>query len=67
MTYENTYPKNHMTREMVKEARARAKKAGRPYPNLIDNAAVIEAAKKEKSRKRSRTESFYPKGKNNDD
>jgi hypothetical protein len=26
-------------------ARARAKKAGRPYPNLIDNAAVAKGKK----------------------
>ena len=28
------------------EAKARAKKAGRPYPNLVDNAAVARKKKK---------------------
>jgi len=27
-------------------AKARAKKAGRPYPNLVDNAAVAKKRKK---------------------
>jgi hypothetical protein len=27
------------------QAKARAKKAGRPYPNLVDNAAVKRKAK----------------------
>ncbi len=27
-------------------AKARAKKAGRPYPNLVDNAAVAKKKKK---------------------
>ena len=27
------------------KAKARAKAAGRPYPNLVDNAAVAKAAK----------------------
>ena len=35
-----------MTPEMVQEAKTRAAKAGRPYPNLIDNMAVIREAKK---------------------
>jgi len=34
-----------MTPEQVQEARTRAAKAGRPYPNLIDNMAVMKAAK----------------------
>ena len=29
-----------LTPEQKKQAKARAKAAGRPYPNLIDNAAV---------------------------
>jgi hypothetical protein len=29
-----------LTPEQKKRARARAKAAGRPYPNLVDNAAV---------------------------
>lgn len=28
------------------EAKARAKKAGRPYPNLVDNMAVSKKGKK---------------------
>ncbi len=28
------------------EAKARAKKAGRPYPNLVDNMAVAKKRKK---------------------
>ena len=29
-----------LTPEQKKKAKARAKAAGRPYPNLVDNAAV---------------------------
>lgn len=29
-----------LTSEQKSQAKARAKKAGRPYPNLVDNAAV---------------------------
>jgi hypothetical protein len=29
------------------EAKARARKAGRPYPNLVDNMAVAKKAKKQ--------------------
>ena len=35
-----------LTPEQKNEARARAKAAGRPYPNLIDNAAVAKKKKK---------------------
>jgi hypothetical protein len=35
-----------LTESQKAEAKARAKKAGRPYPNLVDNAAV--ARKKNK-------------------
>jgi len=31
-------------------AKARAKAAGRPYPNLVDNAAVAKKAKKTKKK-----------------
>lgn len=34
-----------MTPEMVELARARAAAAGRPYPNLVDNLAVLRAFK----------------------
>lgn len=30
----------------IEEAKARAKKAGRRYPNLVDNMAVAKKAKK---------------------
>lgn len=32
--------KSKMTEAQIEEARERAKKAGRPYPNLVDNMAV---------------------------
>jgi hypothetical protein len=37
-----------MTREQIGEARARAQRAGRPYPNLVDNMAVSRPSKKKK-------------------
>jgi len=30
----------HLDREGVKSAKARARAAGRPYPNLVDNVAA---------------------------
>lgn len=35
-----------LTAEQKEEAKARAKKAGRPYPNLVDNMAVAKKAKR---------------------
>lgn len=35
-----------MTEAQKDQARARAKRAGRPYPNLVDNMAVMKLAKK---------------------
>jgi hypothetical protein len=35
-----------LTDKQKAEAKARAKKAGRPYPNLIDNMAVARKKKK---------------------
>lgn len=35
-----------MTSEQKSEAKARAKAAGRPYPNLVDNMAVSTKKKK---------------------
>ena len=35
-----------LTPEKKTEAKARAKKAGRPYPNLVDNMAVSKKGKK---------------------
>lgn len=32
--------KKHLDRKQVQQAKARARAAGRPYPNLVDNAAV---------------------------
>ena len=33
------------------KAKARAKAAGRPYPNLVDNAAVAKKSKKKAGKK----------------
>jgi len=35
-----------MTKSQVTQAKTRAAKAGRPYPNLVDNLAVRKIAKK---------------------
>jgi hypothetical protein len=35
-----------LTPTQKKQAKARAKAAGRPYPNLVDNAAVKRTKKK---------------------
>ena len=35
-----------LTSEQKAQAKARAKKAGRPYPNLVDNMAVSKKGKK---------------------
>lgn len=35
-----------LTPSQKSEAKARAKKAGRPYPNLVDNMAVSKKDKK---------------------
>lgn len=37
-----------LTDDQKAEAKARAEKAGRPYPNLVDNMAVARKAAKEK-------------------
>jgi hypothetical protein len=34
-----------LTSAQKQAAKARAKKAGRPYPNLVDNAAVVRKKK----------------------
>lgn len=36
----------HLNREGVKMAKAKARAAGRPYPNLIDNVAAARAGKR---------------------
>jgi hypothetical protein len=35
-----------LTADQKAAAKARAKAAGRPYPNLVDNAAVLKQSKK---------------------
>lgn len=37
--------KKSLSREGVKMAKARARAAGRPYPNLVDNVAAARAGK----------------------
>jgi len=36
----------HLNKRQVQSAKAKARAAGRPYPNLVDNAAAARAAKK---------------------
>jgi hypothetical protein len=47
--WETKLPKDHHTKHLshkkVQSAKARARAAGRPYPNLIDNAAVARKTK----------------------
>ena len=33
----------HLSRKNIQSAKARARAAGRPYPNLVDNAAVARS------------------------
>jgi len=33
----------HLNRQEIKSAKARARAAGRPYPNLVDNVAAARA------------------------
>lgn len=35
----------HLSRKQVKVAKAKARAAGRPYPNLVDNVAAARAGK----------------------
>ncbi|MEP7066901.1 MAG: hypothetical protein ABI889_12770 [Gemmatimonadota bacterium] len=35
-------PTKHLTAAEKGKARARAKKAGRPYPNLVDNMSIAK-------------------------
>ena len=39
-----------LTSSQKSAAKARAKAAGRPWPNLVDNAAVARSSKKKKSK-----------------
>ena len=47
--WEKGLPKGHETKHLThkqeQQAKARARAAGRPYPNLVDNAAVAHKAK----------------------
>jgi hypothetical protein len=38
----------HLDKKHISQAKARARAAGRPYPNLIDNAAVARKGHKGK-------------------
>lgn len=31
----------HLAKKQIQSAKARARAAGRPYPNLVDNAAIV--------------------------
>lgn len=48
--WETKLPKDHDTKHLTNKqkqaAKARARASGRPYPNLIDNAAVARSKKK---------------------
>ena len=48
--WETKLPKDHhekhLTHKQVQAAKARARASGRPYPNLVDNAAVARSKKK---------------------
>jgi len=47
--WDKALPKGHETKHLghkqVQQAKARARAAGRPYPNLVDNAAVARKGK----------------------
>ncbi len=47
--WEKDVPKDaqskHLSRKQVKMAKAKARAAGRPYPNLVDNVAAARAGK----------------------
>lgn len=36
----------HLSRKQVQSAKAKARSAGRPYSNLVDNAAAARAGKR---------------------
>jgi hypothetical protein len=40
--------KRNMSRQQVKSAKAKARSAGRPYPNLVDNVTALRAGKKDR-------------------
>ena len=39
------HKEKHLKRKEVQQAKARARAAGRPYPNLVDNAAIARKRK----------------------
>ena len=41
----------HLTEAQKKEAKATAKKAGRPYPNMVDNMNEAKKVKKRATKK----------------
>jgi hypothetical protein len=47
--WDTKLPKDHETKHLdkkhIQKAKALARAAGRPYPNLIDNAAAARASK----------------------
>jgi hypothetical protein len=45
-----------LTTAQKSKAKTRAKKAGRPYPNLVDNMAAKRTAKSKKTSKKSQSE-----------
>ena len=38
----------NMSRQQVRDAKARARSTGRPWPNLVDNVTAMRAGKKDK-------------------
>jgi len=67
--WEKKPPKKNVSKmklspEQIEEAKARAKKAGRPYPNLVDNMAVSRKAKKGGEEK---GDDFFPTKKDKDE
>jgi hypothetical protein len=39
------HKEKHLSNKQTQQAKARARAAGRPYPNLVDNAAVARMKK----------------------
>ncbi len=48
--WDKQLPKDHKSKPMkahqIKQAKATARAAGRPYPNAVDNIAVVRKSKK---------------------
>ena len=48
--WDKQLPKDHKSKPMkanqIKQAKAKARAAGRPYPNAVDNIAVARSTKK---------------------